>query len=900
MTVSREMSGTPKRPGPSIDKEILAFSRTLTAWQSDLLRRCVARDIIDPLDVAAYADQAFVEALVNKAGSEVGEAPVPESRAFLPISAENLQSSDSVSPPTVLHSIDHESGVNALAPGQSLTFAPQGLTVVCGNNGSGKSGYSRIAKAFAASRGPESILPNVYRETGEPSASLTWSAGNGGEAQTVSLADIRAMDVPNLRRVRVFDSRAAPRHLGRSEEIAWLPPALEALSDYTRNLGRVADELRLRSSIKGPSGGNAVESLAGGPLADTITKLGTPDGIAAINHVMPLSTGESDRLRALPDEVAELRQAEPARRAKQARVRASAMAAHAGFLSRASTAFSGENFAILNSARAEVLNAKSAVAEVASRHRHHDVLGLTTAPSWNSLWRATQALAQETKNAPFPAAAHEGHCLLCQQDLDGAAHARLVAFRDFTTSDASTQLGNSQELHKRVIEELKSFECSPDRVTIIASEIAAYDDTLGNEVTRALQEMNDASAAIPLEPSDVHLAHPEATSALLSRLALAAEGFTQREVANATALEDTDSNAARAQQLESELEVLRARFRFDEIRDQVREEHERRIEADSLGSAIKACATNAASGRARALAEQYAEFIGESFQAEVSRLGVISVPVRMTYDKVDRGVSYLRTELVGAESRALGDVLSEGERRVTALAAFLADFAGSGDNSALVFDDPVSSLDQDYRRAIATRLASEAVARQVIVFTHDYAFVRELHAAVDELKLRQVAGHVASAPEIEERYVARSSAGAGTLDNDAGWEVLGVHARIGVLKDRVQRLEALYKSGNTTAYRDAAVTLADLMRKTWERVVEEDLLNQAVTRHGRPMQTSRLWKLVDIEKGDIAAVALGMTVTSRCLHDGPSVDGSVAEQPAFFASEISDLDAFRAALRKRR
>lgn len=46
-------------------------------------------------------------------------------------------------------SIKNLHNVNALAEGQSLPIAPTGLTIIYGENGAGKSGYSRVLKKCA-------------------------------------------------------------------------------------------------------------------------------------------------------------------------------------------------------------------------------------------------------------------------------------------------------------------------------------------------------------------------------------------------------------------------------------------------------------------------------------------------------------------------------------------------------------------------------------------------------------------------------------------------------------------------------------------------------------------------------------------------------------------------------
>ena len=71
-------------------------------------------------------------------------------------------------------------------------------------------------------------------------------------------------------------------------------------------------------------------------------------------------------------------------------------------------------------------------------------------------------------------------------------------------------------------------------------------------------------------------------------------------------------------------------------------------------------------------------------------------------------------------------VLSEGEQTVLGLAGFFTEAEFDTSKSAVVFDDPVTSLDHVRRDKVADRLAQLAKSRQVIVFTHDVAFLTDL------------------------------------------------------------------------------------------------------------------------------------------------------------------------------
>jgi ABC-type glutathione transport system ATPase component len=71
-------------------------------------------------------------------------------------------------------------------------------------------------------------------------------------------------------------------------------------------------------------------------------------------------------------------------------------------------------------------------------------------------------------------------------------------------------------------------------------------------------------------------------------------------------------------------------------------------------------------------------------------------------------------------------ILSEGEQRAISLADFLTEIQLNPQNTGVIFDDPVTSLDHQRRALIAERLVKLAESKQVIIFTHDLLFVNYL------------------------------------------------------------------------------------------------------------------------------------------------------------------------------
>jgi len=81
--------------------------------------------------------------------------------------------------------------------------------------------------------------------------------------------------------------------------------------------------------------------------------------------------------------------------------------------------------------------------------------------------------------------------------------------------------------------------------------------------------------------------------------------------------------------------------------------------------------------------------------------------------------------------RRLSEIFSDGEKKIHALADFLAESSLRGGNNVYIFDDPVNSLDEDYIEYVAKRLKKLAKdGNQVLVFTHNIFFLNDLIAGL--------------------------------------------------------------------------------------------------------------------------------------------------------------------------
>lgn len=151
---------------------------------------------------------------------------------------------------------------------------------------------------------------------------------------------------------------------------------------------------------------------------------------------------------------------------------------------------------------------------------------------------------------------------------------------------------------------------------------------------------------------------------------------------------------------------------------------------------------------------------------------------------------------------------------------------------------------------------------------------------------------------------ARSLLGHTTGEAQEGppWLAAKVKDRVGVLKSRFQQAEKLFKEADPAIYESFACDIYGRLRETWERAVEELLLNDSVRRFRRSIETNRLAKLSDIKSEDIEFIEAAMTKCSKYLrgHDKAVAINEPVPALAGLKADIESLEKWVLEMRKRR
>jgi hypothetical protein len=323
----------------------------------------------------------------------------------------------------------------------------------------------------------------------------------------------------------------------------------------------------------------------------------------------------------------------------------------------------------------------------------------------------------------------------------------------------------------------------------------------------------------------------------------------------------------------------------------IRGEIERKRRVAAYGQAIEDTTTNLITKKSTELTKRLiTDTLRKTFQAELHKLKFVHLSVEIQTAGGAKGALFHKLTFSNAPNVTMTEVLSEGESRALSLAAFMTELSTAPTLSGIVFDDPVSSLDHKWRHRIGDRLVEAAKERQVVVFTHDLLLLSVLVRACE--KENVICQH---------QYIRREGQ-AGLCSSDLPWVAMSVNQRLGVLRNRWQIVDKVFRSGNQEQYERDASEIYAMLREAWERGVTEVLLNDVVEPYRQEIETKKAAKLHDITKQDYDAVDDGMSECSRWMrgHDTARGDGEPFPVPTELKKRIDDLEAWAKEIRKRR
>ncbi|QCF27405.1 AAA family ATPase [Hydrocarboniclastica marina] len=851
---------------------ILAWSADSPGWQRDALRRLATQAALEPVDIDELAS-------ICK-----GDNPA------VPLEAGHLRGPNGHQGEVYLRQVHGVRHINALAPDQRLTLHRVGLTIIYGDNGSGKSGYARILKKVCRARmsgRAEEIVPDIYDAApGNPSATIEYAIS--GQNRTCAWQLGQAAD-PALAGISVFDSRTANVHVDDTNDVAYTPFPLKLLGSLAQlcklikeKLAADIDQIKAQTpeAIRTPT---CSRDTAVGKLMANLTANTAP---AIVEELATLTQAEQDRLAQLTADLA----GDPARAARQLAALKTKIDGCIVGLDRLFASISDETANDLRRLAVASDAARQAAEAASSALFRDEPLPQIGSEVWQALWASARAFS-DTDAYPeqhFPVTDPGSVCLLCQQELTPVAADRLNRFEAFVRDDSQQRAEAARVTYDSALATFKSEAVSLAELTNIVAILrdGLRQDALGVEVRgatlRALWRHRQIrrSHANPNAAVDVPAAE-------YPRQALVDQAAGIEARANALAAEA--GSPARAALL-AEKDELADRQWLGGIKADVLGEIERQKKIARLEAAQRETFTNRATTKSTEIAQALVtDALRAQFAREVASFEIADLAVELRQRNSVQGIPRFKVALRRKPTATVGQVLSEGEHRCVALAAFMAELVTTANKSGIVFDDPVSSLDHMHREAVAKRLVAEAAHRQVIVFTHDLAFLFELNRAADDVRPK---------PQVAISSISRGADKAGFCRSEPPFKARRVSDITTSLNNQLAGERFHFEQGNHDEWRRSVKSIAATLRDTWEIAVEE-AVGHVIRRLSNEVRTPGLIKLTAITAVDCEAMRDGFVRCSGLLHSAAAALNRPLPRPEALAAEIDALAAWADNLRHR-
>lgn len=620
--------------------------------------------------------------------------------------------------PLTITSLSAITGVNALVEGGAIE-PHEGLTILFGENGTGKTGYSRVFKRLAASRTADVILSNIEATSPQAQSALV-SYTLGGVPKTYSWTGQQG--VAPFTRMSIFDSPSVSFHVDDDLEYVYVPAALALFNHVIAGIKSVQSQIdQAVQDLKSGSSGILSRFPRGASVYPLIETLGAATDLDQLRAAADPATDVDDRIAGLRRTIAALEadtiSAEIKLQQRGERILAQAVAIATATVDFDVAVYERE-LETLATLEQDYRTFRTALFEAADLPAEPD-------DTWSTFIQSGEAY--ETHLTAL--GVHDvDRCLYCRQPLSQKAHTLIGKYSEYLEDKITTDIAASEARLEALTDPI--FSTKGGDTYAFANEYAETDDkplfyveldrTLATFVT--LTENLRSSSQVEKDLTNHAVGDREVLVAALAATTQTLGQLKDQAATRADTLIDTKKALL---ELEAAAELTRS---WALIESYVRDAKQ----ADRLTLLAKPMPglLRSVTSLAKTASDQ---MINESFDALFNEECVALRAPTLRMEFVGRQGRAQRRKVLSGKHKP-SKVLSEGEQKVIAMADFLAEARLAGITAPVIFDDPVSSLDHRRINEVAQRIASLAETTQVVVFTHDIFFATTLLTLMETTK----------------------------------------------------------------------------------------------------------------------------------------------------------------------
>jgi energy-coupling factor transporter ATP-binding protein EcfA2 len=608
-----------------------------------------------------------------------------------------------------LKSLSEVKGVNKLAENQEILFS-ENVTVIYGENGTGKTGYGRILKSLGFSYETQNIIhSNIYASAITKSACIKYTADNNPETFNWDGSTSNS----DLETISVFNNNCVQISLSDGRELIVSP-----IGFHLFNL--VSSELTELTNILNTTIGNHPTQLAwnvnlkqGTPQFSFISTLkanSTEQNLTLISEFKP----EPEQV--IIDKEKELKDLNKSLLENELKSYNAQISEINSLTLKIQTA----EKKITSKSWQDLINFNTQIAELEKKTQkgikevaEANGINFYQTKEFQSFIKSAEQYIKLLEKPNYPNDKDE-ICVYCRQPLETDETKTLLAnYRQLLNDTTQEELKKLKESKKNLIEQISQVDASltfhqqtfgTDNKNQILQpkEITEYNKALNVFKTSVASDNIDSQVKFNID-------YP-------STLKFLTDKKSALQIIADNKINAISTLATQEKALQAVIDELKDRRLLSTKINEVKKAINNLKIVSKLESKRNSFSTNSISRKTTEAREELVKqnFI-ELFNEELKSLRKSQIQVELNFGTV-KGHSKVQQKL--NTSYSLAEILSEGEQKAIALAEFLTELQLDNSKSPVIFDDPVNSLDHNIIDDVSRRLIKLSRERQVVIFTH--------------------------------------------------------------------------------------------------------------------------------------------------------------------------------------
>ena len=709
-----------------------------------------------------------------------------------------------------LVSMNNIKGVNKLAQGQPLEFS-QNLTVIYGENATGKTGYVRILKDLGHCYEKETkILPNVYGKTPvTQSARIDYIV----DEKNTHFEWMKNRRCDDLQNIYCFDNNCVKLSIGKERQLLVTPIGFHLFR-------LVSDELQLLGELQSTH----IEQLTsveedlsnyseGTQVYNFLSSLNEKSSINMLKKLASFSTKDANKLQKLHEKIKNLNKKLIEQEIKELRRQAKELTNTISRIEYTSETFTKDDWESLIdqiTKYGKLRKVKRAsLKDIASKRG----IELADSAEFKKFVETAEEYIKILGKTDYPT--HEDVCIYCRQQLiDKKAVALLRSYRKLLNDTTQSEIRRRKRKIDQYINTLNSiddhfiFHHAPFGATRQGtSKIPKYITDYVNKMKKCKTAIDITAIKLITTPKfDIKY------KAILSKLRKKFDQINLVLKQKNSLLQNIETQEKNLYKKIHELEdKQKLKQRYGKIVTIIKNKKlaQRLIVNSNLFN-------TASVSRKTSAARKYLieDNFNDQFKKELRAMNKEHLKFNINFHS-ERGQSKIAQDI--EIEYCLSDILSESEQKTIALAEFLTEVQLDKSITPVVFDDPVTSLDHCIIDEVARRIVNLSKIRQTVVFTHSILLF-------NSIKQKSELPYFA---DLNYKYyeTAADLKHAGILNDSPTIRA----ESFGTYKKEIQSI--LQGSKYKHNLKDLAIKGYNMLRAAIELIVEQDVLKNTVKRY---------------------------------------------------------------------